>query len=121
MALLNRRDSAHSAAKALSSGAGGIVTAEWVLTELADAMCSRRKRQKCVEIYQVLRTDPAVEIIAANTDLFSRGMELFTDRPDKDWSLTDCISFVVKEDRQIHEALTGDHHFEQAGFTALLK
>ena len=43
------------------------------------------------------------------------------DRHDKDWSLTDCISFVVMEDQRITDALTGDRHFEQAGFKALLK
>jgi predicted nucleic acid-binding protein len=42
-------------------------------------------------------------------------------RPDKDWSLTDCTSFVVMENENIKEALTADRHFEQAGFTALLK
>jgi predicted nucleic acid-binding protein len=42
-------------------------------------------------------------------------------RPDKDWSLTDCISFVVMENQDITEALTADRHFVQAGFTALLK
>jgi len=39
----------------------------------------------------------------------------------KEWQLTDCISFIVMEDKEITDALTGDHHFEQAGFTALLK
>ncbi len=42
-------------------------------------------------------------------------------RLDKDWSLTDCISFAVMQERSLTEALTSDHHFEQAGFTALLK
>lgn len=121
MALLNRKDSAHSAAKTHSSGSGGILTTEWVLTELADAMCSRRERQKCVDLYQVLRSNPDVETIPASSDLFIRGMELFAARSDKDWSLTDCISFVVMEERGIADALTGDHHFEQAGFRALLK
>jgi predicted nucleic acid-binding protein len=51
----------------------------------------------------------------------ARGIQLYDSRPDKQWSLTDCISFVVMQDRGIVEALTGDHHFEQAGFTALLK
>jgi predicted nucleic acid-binding protein len=46
---------------------------------------------------------------------------LYRGRPDKEWSLTDCISFVVMGERSLTEALTSDHHFEQAGFTALLK
>jgi predicted nucleic acid-binding protein len=46
---------------------------------------------------------------------------LYDARPDKKWTLTDCISFVVMQERGITEALTGDQHFEQAGFTALLK
>jgi hypothetical protein len=49
-----------------------------------------------------------------------RGVKLFSQRPDKDWSLTDCISFVVMQDHSIQEALTTDHHFEQAGFLPLL-
>jgi len=48
-------------------------------------------------------------------------VELYAERPDKGWSLTDCISFVVMRQQGITQALTGDHHFEQAGFTALLK
>ena len=47
-------------------------------------------------------------------------MSLYSRRPDKEWSLTDCISFVVMSDEGLTEALTGDHHFEQAGFTPLL-
>lgn len=51
----------------------------------------------------------------------SQGIELYSQRPDKNWSLTDCISFQVMKSFGITEALTGDHHFEQAGFVALLK
>ena len=49
------------------------------------------------------------------------GIALYAERPDKDWSLTDCISFVVMREMDISEALTGDRHFEQAGFTVLLR
>jgi uncharacterized protein len=62
-----------------------------------------------------------VKIIKANDALFQAGMNLYRNRPDKGWSLTDCISFVVMREHAVQEALTGDHHFEQAGFTALLK
>ena len=66
-------------------------------------------------------SDPQVTIVSPSASLFDRGVELFAKRPDKCWSLTDCISFVVMEEQGIMHALTGDRHFEQAGFVALLK
>jgi len=53
--------------------------------------------------------------------LFQRGVDLFEQRADKAWSLTDCLSFLVMRAERLTDALTGDHHFEQAGFRALLK
>jgi predicted nucleic acid-binding protein len=71
--------------------------------------------------YRSLDNHPRVKIIPANTLLFQRGIALFEQRRDKDWSLTDCLSFVSMHDEGITEALTGDKHFEQAGFILLLK
>ena len=68
-----------------------------------------------------LRNDSLVTIVPADKRLYDSGIALYRDRPDKAWSLTDCISFVVMKERGISEALTGDHHFEQAGFVPLLK
>lgn len=62
-----------------------------------------------------------MEIVSATSDLFRRGTDFFSARPDKEWSLTDCISFVVMNERGITDDLTSDHHFEQAGFQILLK
>jgi len=62
-----------------------------------------------------------VKIFEAEKQLFEAGFALFRDRPDKEWSLTDCISFVVMKQEGLTEALTRDHHFEQAGFKSLLK
>jgi len=66
-----------------------------------------------------LRADPLTEILAADHNLFERGADLYARRQDKSWILTDCISFVVLTERGLTEALTGEHHFEQAGFRAL--
>jgi hypothetical protein len=120
MALLNRKDSSHAAAMEHSQGPGRILTTEWVLTELADAMASQVKRQSFVDLYGLLRSDSQVEVIPSSPDLFSLGIDLYSARPDKDWSLTDCISFVAMQQRGITDVLTGDHHFEQAGFRPLL-
>ena len=69
----------------------------------------------------MLRRREDVVLLPSSRELFDRGLQLFSDRPDKEWSLTDCISFVVMGERSLTEALTSDHHFEQAGFTVLLK
>ena len=68
-----------------------------------------------------LRIDPEVRIIAVSGELYNKGWNLYAARMDKGWSLTDCISFVVMSDKSLTDALTGDHHFEQAGFNILLK
>ena len=78
-------------------------------------------REDFLSLLAGLRARPRVEIVPLNQQLLKRGLDLFAKRKDKDWWLTDCISFVVMEDHGIKEALTGDHHFEQAGFVALLK
>ena len=64
--------------------------------------------------------DVNTKIVPATQALFHRGLERYAARPDKDWTLTDCISFVVMEDEGITDALTGDQHFVQAGFKVLL-
>jgi uncharacterized protein len=122
LALLGESDQAHSKAVAASeSRRDRVVTTEWVLTEVADALCDPPQRTSFSRLLALLRADPGTEVIPASGSLFGRGVDLYERRPDKSWSLTDCISFVVMTERGLIEALTGDHHFEQAGFRALLR
>jgi predicted nucleic acid-binding protein len=92
-----------------------------VLIELADAFTRGAGRTFVQDMIATLRADSRIEVMPATTDLFDRGMALFSSRPDKEWGLTDCISFVVMQQMGIREALTADTHFEQAGFIALLR
>jgi predicted nucleic acid-binding protein len=69
---------------------------------------------------QRVEKEPGFRIIGNSDSLYERGLLLYATRLDKHWSLTDCISFVVMSDEGLVEALTGDRHFEQAGFRALL-
>lgn len=98
-----------------------LVTTPWVLLEFANALAKARSRSGFVAIWDVLLSSDNVDITPASDELFQRGVELYRARSDKDWSLTDCISFVVMKEHGITDALTGDHHFEQAGFRAVLK
>ena len=121
IALLNETDDAHDRSmEVMQDFRERIVTTRWVLAELANAMGARLTRKRCAEYIRFLETEPDVEIVD-DRKLFERGLCLYEERTDKEWSLTDCISFVVMQRKRIKEALTGDHHFEQAGFVALLK
>jgi uncharacterized protein len=122
LAMVNPRDQSHERVKALAGTmTGPVVTTAWVLTEVGDALASPPLRPVFHGLMNALWADEETEILPANDALFRRGVALFARRPDKSWSLTDCISFVVMTDRGLTEALTGDHHFEQAGFRALLR
>ena len=96
------------------------VTTEWVLIEVADALSAPEQRPVYLDLLSDLRNDPGLVVVEASHDLFERGVDLFARRPDKSWSLTDCISFLVMEEHGLSEALTADHHFKQAGFVPLL-
>ena len=122
LALLNERDAAHKRAVAASRAAGLVlVTTEFVLMEMADALCRPPQRDEVLALYNVVETDPAFRLVRASSELIQRGRKLYRERTDKEWPLTDCISFVAMQEHGLAEALTADHHFEQAGFKALLK
>lgn len=122
LALLDSREERHHRAVEFARDPHlYLVTTEWVPTEFADAYSHPKDRADFVALYRSLLNHPGVKIISAETSLFQRGVELFEQRQDKEWSLTDCLSFVVMRDEGVTNALTGDRHFEQAGFAALLK
>jgi predicted nucleic acid-binding protein len=122
LALLNQDDAAHSNALDISGQlTDTILTTAWVLTEVADAMAAPSLRGVFLDLIEALRSDPNTIIVPPAQTLFDQGLKFYANRPDKDWTLTDCISFVVMEQHGITQALTGDRHFEQAGFQALLK
>jgi predicted nucleic acid-binding protein len=100
---------------------GPLLTTIWVITEVADALAGRQGRRAFEIFYQTLQADKRMRILTAQPSHWDRGLDLYFQRPDKKWSLTDCISFVVMKDEGLTDALTGDGHFEQAGFIVLLR
>lgn len=122
IALLSERDADHQAAAQWfeSIGQAQIVTSSFVLIELADGMSGALTRGICAAFLSDLKASSSIRVVEAADTLIWRGVDLYSGRPDKEWSLTDCISFVVMKDENIAGALTADRHFEQAGFTTLL-
>jgi predicted nucleic acid-binding protein len=122
IAWLNARDPDHARVKGyLASFTGLLVTTEWVLVELADAFAAPHQRPAAVDFLRVVRTVPLFEVVGYDPAVYRAGFDLYSRRPDKAWSLTDCISFEVMTRRGLTDALTADHHFEQAGFRAVFR
>lgn len=124
LALANAHDALHPEARQtmrrLHREGRRLVTTEFALVEVGDALASSRTRSHAVEFIEGLRHWSTLEIAPATSYLLSQGWDLYRRRPDKDWSLTDCISFAVMTERGIAQAFTSDHHFEQAGLGKLL-
>ena len=99
---------------------GIIVTTRWVLAEVCDGLAGTANRQLAANLVSRIVASEQFRVLPGSDELFARGFDLYRRRADKGWSLTDCISFVVMGDEKLTDALTGDRHFEQAGFTALL-
>jgi uncharacterized protein len=122
IALSSRRDQYHSRAVewlqfVLRSGIK-LVTTEAVLWEWLNALSPATSRVIAAEGYRRAHADAHVEVVPLQPELVDAAIELYRARTDKDWSLTDCFSFVVMERRRLSEALTTDRHFEQANMRA---
>ena len=124
IALLNANDVLHAQARQvmrmLRHQNTHLVTTEFVLLEVADALSAPSVRSRTVAFIEGLRQLPILRVVPAGQDLLAEGWTLYRQRPDKDWSLTDCTSFVVMTREQIAQVFTSDHHFEQAEFVNLM-
>ncbi|WP_228041355.1 type II toxin-antitoxin system VapC family toxin [Planktothrix mougeotii] len=98
-----------------------LVTTEFVLLEVADALCKTNLRQKTYAyINGIKKATDVIQVIPLDPNLLDKGWAIYHQYSDKDWGLTDCISFVVMRQEGITDAFTSDRHFEQAGFTKLM-
>lgn len=125
IALLNPHDELHQQARRVSASLGDVqlVTSEAVLAEWLNdfARRGRQLRAAAVALIERLRADSTVEVIPQTSGEFEEALRLYAERADKAWSHTDCSSFCIMRRLGIREALAYDRHFEQAGFTALLR
>ena len=122
VAFLKERDDLHARALRWAGAVREpILLTDYVLVEVANDCSAPVMRRRLHSFVELLRASPDFEIVPASPALFEAGLKLHKTRPDKEWSLTDCLSMVAMQERGITRALAFDHHFEQAGFEALLR
>ena len=122
VAIVDRQDQLHQRATAWSAHVrDALITTTAVLLETFNNLSATYLRLVPHSLLDALTVAPGFTVLTLDDALWSRGLKLHRDRHDKNWSLTDCISFIVMADRGIRQSLSHDHHFEQAGFEALLR
>jgi len=98
-----------------------LITTSLVLIELGDGLSRVRLRHLAIETRRRLLESPTCDVIQVTSEVEAEGWDLFVNRNDKSWGVTDCISMVVAKQRSVTCVFTSDRHFEQAGFEVLLR
>jgi predicted nucleic acid-binding protein len=121
IALQDRFDGHHLRARRIQEALGPslLVTHDAVLTEMLSYFCDEGVTARTRAAAVVRKMIAHIEVIASTRDLFLRALDLDEARPDKEYSLVDCMSMVVMRDLGITHVLTNDHHFTQAGFVVV--
>ena len=121
IALAVKQDQHHDRAERWAAKLfGTMTTTAAIILETANALARPAWRLHGVALLDHVQQRSNIEVIAFSADLWKRGWDMYKNRMDKAWSLTDCISFLVMQERGLTDALTADEHFRQAGFRALL-
>jgi predicted nucleic acid-binding protein len=121
LALVNKRDRYHTTAQVASElVTPPFLTTEAVVIEIGNALSRQIWRSLGVVTLNQLRRSSELEIVSVDSSLLDRAIALYGARMDKEWGLTDCISFVAMQERGLTHVLTTDRHFGQAGFRNVL-
>ena len=124
IALFSGRDAYHTQALLLQAQAvrerRRLITTEAVVFEVGAAFSRVAMRSVGAALMRTLLNDPNIEVVPVSKAQRDEAIALFSQHADKDWSLCDCLSFIVMQERGMDQALAADHHFAQAGFVALL-
>ncbi len=123
IAIVKPSDPWQEAAKSARAALGQvrIITTDEVLSEFLNALSGRGRRRHAAQMVRAILRNPNVTVVPQSRDSFLTGLELYEQRPDKEYSLIDCVSMNVMRAEEITDVLTNDHHFEQESFTVLMR
>lgn len=124
IALASRRDSKHQKALEISSQIKEnqikLVTSEFIIIELCNSFAKANLKRSAIEIVDSMYQDTNIEIIKLSDKYFQAGLDIYRKALDKNWSLVDCISFHILNEKGVKNVLSSDKHFIQAGFNVLI-
>ena len=126
IALLVEHDQWHEAAVQAQKSLGNAVQFVTIYEVLVEFLASVSRegpqvRQAAVETAHAIMASADIAVIAPSPELLTGGLNLYAQRLDKRYSLTDCVSMAVMRELGITEVLTHDRDFENEGFARLIR
>jgi predicted nucleic acid-binding protein len=122
IALLEPSDELHSRARVWAGAVRErLLVSEFVLVEAVNWLSHGAQRVRAHRLVEAVHSNRQYEFVPSMPQLLHAGLQMHAQHHDKDWSLTDCISFQLLHQRKVWHALAYDQHFEQAGFVAMLR
>src|SRR5437763_35256 len=114
----NRFDAYHHRAVRLARAIqpSHLITHDAILTELLAYFSAQGARLRAQAVEIARRSLREYDVVHVDQLLFRSALDLYAARPDKEYSLVDCISMTLMRERGIRHVLTNDHHFRQEGF-----
>lgn len=120
VAQLNKQDNLHiqavSTNQKLILKGKRLITTMYVIDETVTELTGRVPHPNIVGFIEDIFSSKIFHVLHVSKKHEKSAWNLYKERPDKLWSFTDCLSFVIMKERRITEAFTSDHHFVQAGF-----
>lgn len=96
-------------------------TTEYVVDETTTLLLKRHSHTAAADFFATIETSTVIRLEWVGPDRFHAAGAFFRKYTDKEWSFTDCLSFVIMHELRVRDAFTSDRHFKQAGFVPLLK
>jgi len=125
LALINKTDALHEKAKKIRNRllkeSVQLLVTDYILVEIANTLSRIPFRTSAIQLINFIQASSNIQLVEINREIYGEAWEMYRSRLDKEWSLTDCTSFVIMNRVGIKDAFTSDHHFEQAGFNILMK
>ena len=125
IAAINKSDNHHEAVlrifEELLGKQAKLFTTNYAIIETINALSKVEFRKAVIEFIDKLEESPSVEIIKITDEMYNNAWRLYQQRMDKDWGITDCTSFGVMKMLDLKRAFTNDKHFEQAGFSLVMR
>ena len=125
IAAINKSDNYHEISlrilEELLNKHAKLITTNYVVVETINALIKAELRKTVIEFIDKLGKSPSVQIVKITDEIYNNAWTLYQQRMDKDWGIIDCTSFEVMQMFNIRKAFTGDKHFEQAGYSLIVK